>query len=86
MITSKKLTSERLAEIKSFPITYDDDCPELTSEQIARMYPRNAASSGQPMVTVTLHIPSDIYHWYQSHSDNYEASINAALRREMALA
>ena len=34
MITSKKLTAERLEEIKNYPISYDEDSPKLTKEQI----------------------------------------------------
>ena len=29
MITSKKLTAERIAEIEKVPITYDEDSPSL---------------------------------------------------------
>jgi len=39
MITSKKLSLERITEIKKIPITYDEDCPKLSAEQIARMKP-----------------------------------------------
>ncbi len=39
MITSKKLSPERLKEIKDFPVTYDKDAPKLTADQIARMKP-----------------------------------------------
>ena len=41
MITSKKLSPERINEIKNFPISYDEDSPKLTAEQIARMKPVN---------------------------------------------
>jgi len=48
MIISDNITPERLMEIKNFPITYDEDCPKLTKEQLARMKPRNqeAGQSG----------------------------------------
>ena len=39
MTASEKLTPERIAEIMAFPITYDEDCPKLTKEQIARLRP-----------------------------------------------
>ncbi|GHU01005.1 hypothetical protein FACS1894147_00030 [Spirochaetia bacterium] len=39
MITSNKLTAERLEAIKNFPITYDEDSPKLTQEQLGRMKP-----------------------------------------------
>jgi hypothetical protein len=40
MIISKKLTVDRLEEIKRFPISYDEDCPKLTPEKLDRMKPR----------------------------------------------
>ena len=39
MVMSKKLTPERIAEIMAFPITYDEDCPKLTKEQLAEFRP-----------------------------------------------
>jgi len=39
MITSKKLSPERIWEMKSFPVAYREDSPKLTAEQIARMKP-----------------------------------------------
>ena len=42
MITSKKLTAERLEQIKNYPISYDEDSPRLTKEQIARLKPFHA--------------------------------------------
>ena len=39
MITSKKLSPERIKEIMDFPISYDEDSPKLTADQIARMKP-----------------------------------------------
>ncbi|GHV72491.1 hypothetical protein AGMMS49928_29530 [Spirochaetia bacterium] len=41
------LTIEQLAEIedaKKYPIVFDDDCPELTEEQLAEFRPVNFAS------------------------------------------
>jgi len=39
MITSKKLSPERIEEIVNFPIVYDEDSPKLTAAQIANMKP-----------------------------------------------
>jgi uncharacterized protein (DUF4415 family) len=36
--------------------------------------------------TVTLHLDPEVYQWYLSQGDDYEAQINAALRREMEYA
>jgi len=44
MITSKKLSPERIEEIKSFPVSYDEDSPKLTVEQLVCMKPRKSIS------------------------------------------
>jgi hypothetical protein len=41
MITSNRLTAERWEEIKQFPITYTEDCPRLSREQLMRMKPKH---------------------------------------------
>ena len=41
------LTPEQLARIKEaekYPIVFDEDCPELTDEQLAQFYPVNFAT------------------------------------------
>ena len=43
MITSKKITAEKLEEIKNYPIVYDEDSPKLTKAQIARLRPAHEA-------------------------------------------
>jgi len=48
MITSKKLSLERINEIKNFTIKYGEDSPKLTSEQIASMKPANTSQSKTP--------------------------------------
>jgi uncharacterized protein (DUF4415 family) len=67
----------------------DIDCseiPPLTQEQLRYMRRSERQQTAQPTVTITLHIAPDIYQWYRSHSSDYEASMNDALRREMAMA
>jgi hypothetical protein len=39
MVTSKKLSPERLKKMKNFPITYDEDSPKLEAGQIDRIKP-----------------------------------------------
>ncbi|MDR0909598.1 MAG: hypothetical protein LBM77_07510 [Spirochaetaceae bacterium] len=72
---------EHLKRLKSLK---DDeiDCseiPPLTPEQLSQ-------SRSAKVPSYTVHIAPDVYKWYRSHSSNYEESINAALRREMAYA
>ena len=37
MITSKKLTAERIAEIEKIPVTYDEDSPKFTKEELQEL-------------------------------------------------
>ena len=42
MITSKKLSPERIKEIMDFPVSYSEDCPKLSKDQIVSMKPVNS--------------------------------------------
>ena len=59
MITSKKLSPERMEEIKNFPIIYDEDSPKLTADQIARMKPVHSEYWKVEPVKVSLSIKID---------------------------
>ncbi len=39
MITSKKLTAERIAEIEKVPVEYDEDSPKFTKEELNEFAP-----------------------------------------------
>ena len=55
MKASERLTPERLAEIMAFPITYDEDSPKLTKEQLAELrpaHPENFVKGKQPEIAV----------------------------------
>ena len=82
MITSKKLSPERINEIKNFPITYDEDSPKLTSDQIARMKPvSNEYWKVEPVKkTVSIKIDADILAWFKSTGKGYQTRINKTLR------
>ncbi|ERF60022.1 BrnA antitoxin family protein [Treponema socranskii] len=83
MITSKKLTAERLEEIKNYPISYDEDSPKLTKEQIARLRPAHDAYWNVTPVkkTISIKIDSDILATLQSLGKGYQTRINAILRK-----
>ena len=85
MITSKKLSPERIEEIKKFPITYDQDCPKLTPNQIARMKPANQKYWKIEPVKVSLSIKkdADVLAWFKSKGKGYQTRINQALRDVM---
>jgi len=85
MITSKKLSSERMKEIMNFPITYDKDCPKLSADQIARMKPAHPEYwKVEPVkVPLSIKIDADVLAWYKSKGKGYQTRINKALRDAM---
>jgi uncharacterized protein (DUF4415 family) len=85
MITSKKLSPERIAEIMNFPITYGRDSPKLTSDQIARMKPAHPEYwKVEPVkVPLSIKIDADILAWFKSQGKGYQTRINKALRETM---
>ena len=85
MITSKKLSLERINEIKKFPINYDEDSPKLSVEQIARMKPAHPEYwKVEPVkISVSIKIDADILSWYKSKGKGYQTRINKTLREAM---
>ncbi len=83
MITSKKLTAERLEEIKNYPIVYDEDSPKLTKEQIASLRPAHEAYWNVTPVkkTISIKIDADILAVLQSLGKGYQTRINSILRK-----
>ncbi|MCL2381739.1 MAG: BrnA antitoxin family protein [Treponema sp.] len=86
MITSKKLSPERIQEIKKFPIAYTKDSPKLTADQIARMKPANPQywKVGPVKVSLSIRIDADVLAWFKSGGKGYQTRINRALREIMA--
>jgi len=82
MITSKKLTAERLEQIKNHPISYDEDSPRLTKEQIARLKPFHEKYWHITPIkkTISIKIDADILAAFQSLGRGYQTRINAILR------
>ena len=82
MITSKKLTAERLEQIKNHPISYDEESPRLTKEQIARLKPFHAKYWHITPIkkTISIKIDADILAAFQSLGRGYQTRINAILR------
>jgi uncharacterized protein (DUF4415 family) len=85
MITSKKLSPERIEAMRNFPITYDRDSPKLTTEQIARMKPTHTEYwRVEPVkVSVSIKIDADVLAWFKSMGSGYQTRINNALRDVM---
>ena len=85
MITSKKLNSKRIAEIMKFPVTYSNDCPKLTADQIARMKPAHPEYwKVEPVkVSLSIKIDADIVAWLKHGGKGYQTRLNTILRRAM---
>ena len=85
MVTSKKLSPERIEQIKNFPITYDEDSPKLTADQIARMKPAHPEYwKVEPVkVALSIKIDADVLSWFKSKGKGYQTRINRALRDVM---
>ena len=85
MITSKKLSPERIKEIKNYPITYNEDSPKLTTGQIARMKPAHPEYwKIEPVkVSLSIKIDADVLSWFKSQGKGYQTRINKALREAM---
>jgi len=85
VITSKKLSPERIKEIKNFPVTYDKDAPKLTPDQIARMKPAHPEYwKVEPVkVSLSIKIDADVLTWFKSKGKGYQTRINNALRNVM---
>ncbi|MCI1209205.1 MAG: BrnA antitoxin family protein [Treponema sp.] len=82
MITSKKLTAERLEEIREFPISYDEDSPKLTQEQMARLKPAHDEYWNVTPVkkTISIKIDADILDALKAAGRGYQTRINRILR------
>ena len=85
MITSKKVTRERLLEIREIPVVYDEDSPKLTPEQLIRMRPAHPEYwKLEPVkVPVSIKIDADVLAWFKAQGRGYQTRINAALRKVM---
>ena len=85
MITSKKLTHERIEAIKNYPVFYGKDSPKLTTEQIIRMKPVHPEywKVSPVKVSLSIKIDADVLSWFKSGGKGYQTRINKALRDTM---
>ena len=85
MIISKKLSPERIKEIKEFHVIYDKDSPKLTAEKIARMKPAHPEYwKIEPVkISLSIKIDADVLAWYKSKGKGYQTRINKTLREAM---
>ena len=85
MVTSEKLTPERIAEIMAFPITYDEDCPKLTKEQFEEFrpsHPENFVKGKRQKITV--YVDSDALEKFSATGLDLESYINSSVRTAVA--
>jgi len=85
MLTSKKLSAKRIAEIMNYPITYDKDSPKLSADQIARMKPAHPEYwKVEPVkVSLSIKVDADIVAWLKQGGKGYQTRLNTILRNAM---
>ena len=94
MVTSKLKagsvpSEEIIAQVKEaakYPITFDEDCPELTDAELHECKPVNPALHANPEFfkprkkQITLKIDADVLEAYRETGKGYQTRMNEALR------
>ncbi|WP_072004165.1 BrnA antitoxin family protein [Selenomonas sp. AB3002] len=76
----------RIKEAVCYPVTFDEDCPELTDEQLREFKPVNPELHANPKYfkpkkrQITLKIDADVLEAYRGTGKGYQTRINEALR------
>lgn len=76
----------RIKEAARYPITFDEDCPELTDEQLSEFKPVNPDLHANPRFfkpkkkQITLKLDADVLEAYRGTGKGYQTRINEALR------
>ena len=85
MIMSSKLTKERIDEIEKVPITYDEDSPKFTKEELKEFKPyHNEYFNITPKkVKISFEIDADILAMMKATGDTYLSRINQCLRDDV---
>lgn len=82
----------RIREAARYPMNFDEDCPELTDEQLSEFRPVNPELHANPKFfkpkkkQITLKIDADVLEAYRGTGKGYQTRINEALRRSAAAA
>jgi uncharacterized protein (DUF4415 family) len=72
----QKLTDAQREEIRAavkMPITYTDDAPKLTPEQLEQF--RKVNADGRERVPFTLRIPKNTLDWWRATGEGYTAAM-----------
>lgn len=78
---------ENVKKAALYPVTFDDDCPELTDKELAEFRPVNPELQANPKIfkpkkkQITLKIDADVLEAYRETGKGYQTRINEALRR-----
>jgi uncharacterized protein (DUF4415 family) len=84
--TSKKLSAQRIAEIKAFQDTDFSDGPIITEEQMKQFKPSHLRNSElyRPMKKdIHVRLDADIIEWLKHSGKGYQTRLNAILRQAM---
>lgn len=71
---------EMAKEAAKYPITFDEDCPELTDEQLAEFRLANPELYRPRKKQITLKVDADVLAAWRSTGKGYQTRMNAALR------
>lgn len=77
MIASKKITDKRIEEIKEVPISYDEDSPELSAEEIIKG--AEEMRRRREKVVVSLRLEKHTADFYQQLGKGYTSIISRIL-------
>lgn len=82
MITSKKLTAERIAQIQQVPIVYDEDSPQFTQEELQEFVPyhKEYFDITPKKVLISFNIDADILAMMRATGKGYQTRMNKCLR------
>ena len=76
----------RIEEATKYPITFDENCPELNDEQLREFKPVNPDLNANPQFfrpkkkQITLKLDADVLEAYRGTGKGYQTRINDALR------
>ncbi|MCQ2580338.1 MAG: BrnA antitoxin family protein [Treponemataceae bacterium] len=82
MITSDKLTAERIAEIEKFPISYDEVSPKFSAEELNEFVPfhKEYYDITPKKVLVSFKVDADILAIMKATGKGYQTRMNKCLR------
>lgn len=81
MKTSRKLSQDRINEIKKFKDNYDEELPPQTGEQLKKF--KTLYGEEVEKDPVYMKLDSDVLQKLRSSGKGYQARINDILRREV---